>query len=220
MENNTTSSQPQNANRNNSRHNFRRHNDSGTDVKGFVGETPKLDAVLVLLTERVDKGTSFEKFQERLKTYALKNFKNAKDVIGLIINMDDPKADFQMKYAPKDLDVTEANNLFVMKMWKLRAKIYVDREEMLGANIHRIYALVLGQCTPALRTTLKEHKDYEDKSKVFNAKWLLERVKEITAGLDMNSNTALCLHEQVLSFFNIRQGMGESDDEYVQRFNA
>jgi len=31
---------------------------------------------------------------------------------------------------------------------------------------------------------------------------------------------ALTLHEQILVFFNIRQGLGETDDKYIEHFNA
>jgi len=43
-----------------------------SEVKNFSGETSKLEAVLALLTEKVDKEVPFEKFQDKLKNYALK----------------------------------------------------------------------------------------------------------------------------------------------------
>jgi len=37
------------------------------------GKTPGLDAVLSLLTEKPERGATFKKFQEKSKSYILKN---------------------------------------------------------------------------------------------------------------------------------------------------
>jgi len=44
--------------------------------------------------------------------------------------------------------------------------------------------------------------------------------KKIMAGIDIKANKALTLHEQLMSFFTIRQGFGESDNDYLLRFNS
>ena len=60
----------------NRRGSSRRGNEGGTRVlekKYFKGETPELNAVLGLIIERLDQGVTFEKFQDVLKNYVLKN---------------------------------------------------------------------------------------------------------------------------------------------------
>jgi len=42
----------------------------------------------------------------------------------------------------------------------------------------------------------------------------------LTASLDNKANAILSLHEQSLSFLNLRQGKNELKDEYLQRFNS
>jgi len=49
---------------------------------------------------------------------------------------------------------------------------------------------------------------------------LLEKLKVITAGVDTKANTALTLHKQILSFFIIRKGVMESDDDCLIRFSV
>ena len=69
-------------------------NEGGTRVseqKYFKGETPELNAVLGLITERLDQGVTFEKFQEVLKDYVLKNFHKSEDIVEMIT---DPKYPF------------------------------------------------------------------------------------------------------------------------------
>jgi len=38
----------------------------GSEMKQFAGETPELDAFFGLITEKLDKGTTFDKFQDKL----------------------------------------------------------------------------------------------------------------------------------------------------------
>ena len=62
----------------------RRGNEGGTrgsEQKDFKGETLELNAVLGLITEILDQGVTFEKFQDVLKNYVLKDFHKAEDSI-------------------------------------------------------------------------------------------------------------------------------------------
>jgi len=45
-------------------------------------------------------------------------------------------------------------------------------------------------------------------------------MKKIMGGVDTMANPVLTLHEQTLSFFIMRQGQSESDEDYLQRFDA
>ena len=80
--------------------------------------------------------------------------------------------------------------------------------------------MVLGQCTQALRSTLKGESEYEDKSGSLDVLWLLKKLKKITAGVDAKANPVLVLHEQITSFFSLRQGNTEREDDYLVRFNG
>jgi len=50
-----------------------------SDLRSFLGETPELDAVIGLLSERLDKGVTFERFRDQVKNYVLKNYKKAEE---------------------------------------------------------------------------------------------------------------------------------------------
>jgi len=85
------------------RNQFPRNNNLN-DLCSFAGDTPKLDAVLSLISERPDKEVSFEKFQERLKIYILKNFERSENVVKLVTNLEDPTDGFENTHMPPDLD--------------------------------------------------------------------------------------------------------------------
>lgn len=158
----------------------------------------------------------FKKAQE----LHLENMKRVEDVMCLINELKSHMTDFEEKNAPKDPTPEEERSVAKMKMWELRLKIYLEREELAVGNMHKIYRIVLGQCTLALRSTLKGDKDYAEKSASYDAVWLLTVIKTVTAGVDLKANPALTLHEQMLLFSTTHQGQSESDDDYLVRFDA
>ena len=104
------------------RGNSRRGNEGGTrgsEQKYFKGETLELNAVLGLITERLDQGVTFEKFLDVLKNYVLKNFHKAEDIVEMVTKLKDPFTNFETKHMPKDLTTTEEGSKLKMKMWEI-----------------------------------------------------------------------------------------------------
>ena len=96
--------------RGNQRGNPKRGNEGGTrgsEQKDSRGETPELNVVLGLITERLDQGVTFEKFQDVLKNYVLNNFHKAEDIVEMVTNLNDPFPNFETKYMPKEPTKTE-----------------------------------------------------------------------------------------------------------------
>ena len=96
--------------RGNRRGSLRRGNEGGSrgsEQKDFKGETPELNAVLGIITESLDQGVTFEKFQEVLKKYVLNNFHKAEDIVKMVTNLKDLFLNFETKHMPKDLTTTE-----------------------------------------------------------------------------------------------------------------
>ena len=94
------------------------------------------------------------------------------------MKLEDPTTIFEDKHAPKDLRETQLARPVKVKMRELRIKQYLSREWKLRRNIHKLYAIVLGQCTQALRSTLKGDPECETKSKIFDVLWLLKLLKK------------------------------------------
>ena len=96
----------------------------------------------------------------------------------------------------------------------------MDREEILIENTDKLYGIVLGKFTPPLRPTIKGDAGYEKKSSDFDTLWLLQKIKETTAGVDMKENIYLTLHEQMIISLNTKHSKTESDDNYLKKFNS
>jgi len=96
----------------------------------------------------------------------------------------------------------------------------MDREEILSENIVKLFGIIYGQCTLALKAMVKGDDKYTDKSINFDEKWLLGKLKVITAGVEIKANFMLSLHKQLIVFFTTRQGLTKLDEEYLNHFNS
>ena len=118
----TTNKETGNTRRGNRKGNFRRGNEEGaswSEQKYFKLETPELNSVLGLITERLDQRVTFDKFQDVLKNYVLKNFKKEEDIVEIITDMNDPVTNFNTKHIPDDLTEKEEESKIKMNMWEM-----------------------------------------------------------------------------------------------------
>ena len=53
----------------------------------------------------------------------------------------------------------------------------MDREEVITEYANKLFSIVIGQCTPPLRSTIKHDAEYGIKSSDFDTLWLLKRSK-------------------------------------------
>ena len=89
---------------------------SWSEKKYFKVETPKLNAVLGLVTKRLDQGVIFDKFQDVLKNYFLNKFRKAEDIVEIITDLNDPVNNFNTKHMPGDITEKEEESKIYMKM--------------------------------------------------------------------------------------------------------
>ena len=54
------------------------------------GDTLQVGTIIGLFSEKLDIGTAFDKFREKLKDYVEINFENAKYVLCVVTDMEDP----------------------------------------------------------------------------------------------------------------------------------
>jgi len=105
-----------------------------------------------------------------------------------------------------------------MKQSKMKYKQFIIRKKILQKNVTKVHGLVIGQCTPAIKSAIKTDKDFKSKPEIFEALWLLKSVKTVSSGVDIKVNPALTLHEQLLTFLTMRQG--QKNSMTIIRFNS
>ena len=106
--------------------------------------------------------------QDVLKNYVLKNFHKAEEIIEMVTDLNDLFPNFETKHMSKELTKTEEESEIKMKMWEMRVKKYIDRKEFLTENASKLYGIVIGQCMPPLRLTIKRDAEYVKKSSDFD----------------------------------------------------
>ena len=74
---------------------------------------------------------------KKYKNYVLKNFHKAEDIVEMVTKLEDPCTNFETKHMPKDLTTTEEGSKIKMKMWKIRVKKYMDREEVITESLSK-----------------------------------------------------------------------------------
>ena len=185
----------------------------------WLGEHPDLGVVIGLRSERFNYKVTFTTFQEKLKIYALTNFKEAKDIIQIIENFEDPKDTIESEQ-PTDLTDTEKVNQVTLWLKQERVKEYLARLKALKNNKESLYGLIWGQCSTGLQEVIKQEDKYFSSAADFDCVWILEKVKLISSGIDSKSNKHANLIKALSSFCNIKQGQSESNDSFRKRVDA
>ena len=104
-------------------------------------------------------------FRRKLINYTIKWLKNAKNVLVLVQDMEDPMASFETKNEPKDLYETESKSEFKKYVLATRVRHYIERESILVSNMNKMYIIIWVQCTPGIQSVLKVNKYLPYKSK-------------------------------------------------------
>ena len=199
--------------------NYQYNNTSITShVYDYAGENKDIGVILAMRTERYSKKVVFSIFIERLKTHALTSFDDAKDIVTLLEQREDP-ADAIVKEAPKDL-VTNKDSDVEKWMNLERCKTYMRRLETLENNKQTLYGLIWGQCSHGLQEVVKADDDYKKKAKDFDCAWLLEKLNLVSAGVDKKANKYSTLVRAITAFVTIRQGQSESNDSFRKRIET
>ena len=103
-----------------------------------MGETKDIEAVLTLVTKQVEKGVTFERFQETLKNYVLKILENGEDIVSLVMKLEDPTTSFEANHAPVDLTEEQLLSPVKVKMWELCIKQFLRQECKFHGNVHKL----------------------------------------------------------------------------------
>ena len=98
-----------------------------TAHRKFKGGTTELGAALGVLYEKLDIGTAFDKFREKLKGYVERNFENAKDVLCVVTDMEDPIKFLKRTLYRKIQMRRKENSILKKKRLELALTRYMDR---------------------------------------------------------------------------------------------
>ena len=203
------------------RNNFNNLSRIDTGDSNTKGENETFGYVIGTRSEKLTNGKVYNEFKDLLMTYVGSDFKNGDDIACLIRELKDPEADLVVEHTPdKPKKGADGYDHFEMEEWKMGHKMFLDRKMVMHNNIKKLYALVWGQCTQALKSELMGLEKFEENKKKSDSLWLLENIKIVSAGVDSTANAVVTYHNQFMNVSFIRQSATESMDDYMNRFNS
>ena len=81
-----------------------------TEDKNYDGDTPEVDSILALRTEKITKKLTFDTFREKLATYINKELTHATELMCGVKHLKDSHIKFDDKNKLKDLTEVEAKS--------------------------------------------------------------------------------------------------------------
>ena len=204
----------------NTRANNRYGGTRGSSERDFSGATPQIGGVLALRSENTTKKVPFDVFLEKLETYIMNEMKQGEHLVDIA---KDPKNDvvafFESTYKPADINESSATTV-EKEIQKETIKEYVKDLKLLKSNLKKAYSLMYGNCTEGVQAQIKADSEYEVKSKIFDHKWLFEKVKKVVSGLDTKVNLRVSLHSTMIIFLLTKQQPNESNSAFLTRFKS
>ena len=106
----------------------------------------------------------------------------------------------------------------LMNLHNEEVKMYLRRKHLYIKNKKRLYATLFGQCTPTLASGIKSQKDFSKHDDIKDVLWLTQTIRKLSVGIDANENEIITTHDALKRLYNLRQGLSESNDDYLERF--
>ena len=174
-------------------------------TRDFEEATPKIGGILALRSENVTKKVNYDIFCEKLYIYVMNELKDGNVIVQVVKNPETNIIDgFEKNNKPKELSVAASTSTVDKEIHKEEIEEYVKDLKQIKANLKKLYGLICGNCTKDVYTVLKADTDFEGKLKVFDYKWLLNKVKTIVSGLDTKVNLHVSLPDVIFTFILLK----------------
>jgi hypothetical protein len=99
-------------------------------------------------------------------------------------------------------------------------KTYMKRVDLLESNTRAIYAIVWGQCSPMMQSTVESLDAFESKSSTCDCIWLLREIQGITHRFEGTRNVRISLDDTWSNYYGCRQGHKQTLHEYLKDFQG
>ena len=195
------------------------------------GETEEV--VLLRHPSEKPKKDQFIVFQQELEQYVIKNFDEAKDIIPLIRDMEDPTRTLILDIPRKTEMTKELGDLeelpaevqeellaSVSDLYAQSIKIFATRRRKLKENITKVYGIAWGNCSHPLQTEIASMAEYQEKRKSFDAVWLIQNLKLLASGIDKKQDVCFSTFQSLRSLYSLRQQQNEPLEMYLRRFQS
>ena len=191
--------------------------------KLFKGKTEGLEDA-IFESGAVRHAAQFTKTVEALADYVQVKF-NA-DVATAIRDIERPailmpKLPMKKKIVKEDgTTIEEEFNEVEVFMWKKEYEAEYKRRREFEEKEKRVFPIILGQCSPSLRSQLEGGKGFEEICKNYDVVKLLKMIRGFSCRHDQNNDRIFAAIQSIRAFFNNFQKREMTNDEYLKEFQA
>ena len=183
---------------------------SSITSKKFEGCTPELNGHVIT-------GTGIQQADEyniticEIGEHIARTFKEGQDVHYVFKKLEHPTLT-----PPQDPSKNATNTQ--MHIWEKKVDNFVEREDLLDANLEKAYQLVKGQCSDIIQAKLKALDNYNTMETNSNLIELLKSPKGITYNFNNQQYVPQLLYDTMSNFYHFRQPKDMTMIKYLEAF--
>ena len=177
----------------------------------FKGTYDDMNGPVFQYQHESNSSNQFDKTVDALEKYAANNFSNARDIKSMLIELNE--IHFQEPIDPP-FSVTRTR----IKIWEKEVDEYMARKRDYSENKWALFAVVLGQCSEAMKAKLQVHEDYKTWERIHDVVCLLREIKEVSEIFDSRAYFLEAFVNVKKQFIFMQQESDESNTDYFARF--
>ena len=200
--------------RNRRRGNGKRSNNNNSDnvqMSTFKGKYSEMNGQVFQCYDETNNRNQFEKTIEELDRYASTYMANAKDIKLMLKTLKET-----IFLEPADPSFTATRT--AIRIWEKEADIFVERKASYDENKCAMFAIIMGQCSDAMKAKLKGHNAFKTWETTHDVIGLLTEIKAISNRFDNRTYFLDAYVKVKTSFFSFKQDERESNTDYLSRF--
>lgn len=163
------------------------------------------------------RANQYDKTTKKITEWVEKELTFCKDIWRVMSTLKEPDTNSWKPTAPdKDKEMTKMEE----SLFNEEVKEYVLRKRTYENNTFKVYSIVLGQCSEAMKAKLEGQDDWEDIHEKHDLLQLLKSIKVWMLNQQSDRNPVLSTYSAIAGMFKIRQNRHEELPEFRKRFVA
>ena len=159
----------------------------------------------------------YTKTTENIVNYIQRTYEDGQDVKDALVQLEGLDLDLE-----QPVNNTEEEDLTYMDKLLLQQQVkdFAARKKRYINNMNKAYALILGQCTQAVKNKLEAKENWQEIETEHDPIVLLRAIKAITQDYQDSKYPIASIHRSIANLVNIKQGETESLAAYTKRFRT
>ena len=198
---------------NNKRNKGRKKNIKTTKVETqlFKGTYEEMNGHVFQCQHESSNSNQFDKAVDALGKYAANNFSNARDIKSMLIDLNEI-------FFQEPIDPPFSATRTRIKIWEKEVDEYMARKKDYSENKWALFAVVLGQCSEAMKAKLQVHEEYKTWERTHDVVSLLREIKGVSELFDSRAYFLEAFVNVKKQFFFAQQEPDETNTDYFARF--